>query len=724
MTGGRVLASCLGMLVLLAVNPAVRLPADIGSDDRLRVPAFAVGRAGRACAPTGFGWAVGAAQQAARQNPCSRPKVYVKVAFVEGVERYLNEDRGPRTNQEWLDQISQTAVEWLRASGGEGVDVIPHEEKVFVDDMPETPEPENSFSDPVPGEYVFRLYLGLADRRDVMTGVRDRTKTDYLAQAALGAADPYGTYVGAFSVENENLEKAIGGAITRLIERGLTDRIARYEATHGQTLRDPTLTASLLGPRDWVSPEPDERDARILALATDCLGRRIDGTYIYYEHTPQRGTVDPLFAADANLNRRASPYGLAVTDATASVQLKYTLQTGTEAGSVPVEIAVTGRGERWIRQVVFIKIKGLLLEVKPARDTLSPGQQTSVRVSLWKTACDAEGRPEPPEPLAGRQVRVTIEGLVDGSVAPSGTLATNDDGVATLTYTAGRSDKAVRFVATYQPRDYQEHVTGSGAVEVVPPEGDLELFLTTDASQQGECTSRQSAPPPPSTTTASFSRHLHAQVRAACTLKDQRKRDLEGEQLIRADYVCDHPMLSFTYAGTAKSVTVSTRRTTTQEWVEKMADPKRAERAANVTVWSDPVTRKVRYASWDGLDLWTTVEVVQVRTTSSGSSQTTQRLTDTDVAPFRFYPIGTVAPDFAHLFEPQRATGFDIGMLVFPTPGLPYQFGDGVKYLGGSQTGTRPPRSQNTYFARPPTCDKEASETFEIRWELSRRSER
>lgn len=96
-------------------------------------------------------------QQAAGQRPCSKPKVYVKVAFVEGVEHKLDQDYPDpaRTNEQWLGHISDEAVKWLQG-WGEGVDVIPHGQKVFVDDMPETPEPENGFSDSVPGEYVFR----------------------------------------------------------------------------------------------------------------------------------------------------------------------------------------------------------------------------------------------------------------------------------------------------------------------------------------------------------------------------------------------------------------------------------------------------------------------------------------------------------------------------------------------------------------------------------------
>ena len=520
-------------------------------------------------------------EQAARPGPCSKPKVYVKVAFVEGVERYLNEDRGPRSNQEWLDHISRTAVDWLRASGGEGVDVIPHETKVFVDDMPETPEPENSFSDTVPGEYVFRLYLGLADRRDLITYVRDRTKTDYVAQAALASADPFGTYVGAFSVENSNLEKAIGGAITRLIERGLRDRIARYEETHGNALRDPTLAVSPLGDRDWVSPEPEERDTRIHARAVDCLGRSHDWTYIYYQQRPARGLVDGIAKqVREDLTHFADPtFKIAVSNITGSVQLKYTLERGTAAGTEQIELYVVGKGRKKVSKVVFIHIKGLLLEVQPARPRLTPGEQTNVRLQLFKTS-DKGSR----EPMAARQIDVKAHGLVDGSVAPVGAVTTDADGVATVMYTAGRSDKAVKIVGTYQPQGYHDSATGDGTVTVEEPSGDLDLFLATDASQQGECTSTFSGPPS-STTTASFTRQLHAQLRAACALEDRRadRPGAFGGKVIIEQYLCRHPLLSFTSSGSARSVTVG-RRSSTREWIERLQNASLTEDATRVSV--------------------------------------------------------------------------------------------------------------------------------------------
>ncbi|MBN1568457.1 MAG: hypothetical protein JXA73_11480 [Acidobacteria bacterium] len=432
-----------------------------------------------ACNPASAGIPSASTPQSSQRRPCSKPKVYLRVAFPEGVERYLNEDRGQRTNEEWLNHISETAAEWLSELGAEGIEIIPWEQKVFTDDRPETPEAENEFSRALPGEYVVTLNLGLASRRNVMTGMRNPRETDYSAQASLKAVEDVMTGFDNGSAENENLEKAIGGALSRLVQRGLADRIARYEATSGSALRDPTLTASLLGPREWVSPEPDERATDIMAVAIDCLGRRLDRTQIFYQHDPGRARVEAVDVREIT-HFSWRPFDIAETNVTASARLKYSLEEGTDPGSEPVEIFVLARSGQQIRQVVFAPIKGLLLEIRPSDRYLWPGEKTTVRLRLFKTSHDGSR-----EPLGPRSVQVKVVGRMEGSLDPSGAITTNDQGEATLTYAAGRSSGTVKIVGTYQPMGYKERVTAEAAVTVVDPTsgggvGEFEVIRSTD----------------------------------------------------------------------------------------------------------------------------------------------------------------------------------------------------------------------------------------------------
>lgn len=48
---------------------------------------------------------------------CTKPKIYVRVALVEGTESVLNAGSAFRTNDMWLDEIMSQTVEELRLSG-------------------------------------------------------------------------------------------------------------------------------------------------------------------------------------------------------------------------------------------------------------------------------------------------------------------------------------------------------------------------------------------------------------------------------------------------------------------------------------------------------------------------------------------------------------------------------------------------------------------------------
>ncbi len=77
-------------------------------------------------------------------KPCSKPKLYVRVAYVEGIERQLYDDYRDYKNLEtsFLDEISSYVIREIRARAGD-VEIIPIEKRIFIDDKPETPEVEN-----------------------------------------------------------------------------------------------------------------------------------------------------------------------------------------------------------------------------------------------------------------------------------------------------------------------------------------------------------------------------------------------------------------------------------------------------------------------------------------------------------------------------------------------------------------------------------------------------
>jgi hypothetical protein len=136
-----------------------------------------------------------------------------------------------------------------------------------------------------------------------------------------------------------------------------------------------------------------------------------------------------------------------------------------------VEVYLIGRGQKKVRQVLSIPVKGLQLEVRPDRAVIAPGEETRVRVRLLKV--DGEGGKEP---IPGRKVKIAVEGLVDGKVTPEDEVNTDEKGEGGLTYRAGKTDVRVRCLARYEPQGYKESVHGVGAVDVRM--GDLFVEIT------------------------------------------------------------------------------------------------------------------------------------------------------------------------------------------------------------------------------------------------------
>ncbi|MBZ5551682.1 MAG: hypothetical protein LAO21_03100 [Acidobacteriia bacterium] len=428
------------------------------------------------------------AATAAEAEPCSKPKVYIKFAFVKGTEEQLNQDKGHfQTDEQWTDELSKIVMDQLSKFAGD-VDLILDEKTVFYDDNPQTEKVENSFNYDEPGEYSLRIVVSVITARGP-DGVRDSSlHPNYWVGSHLGAADRGGTIAALYNTEMPNITSAL--QINVLQYGNLAKLIEKYESTHFRTLREPKLESSV--DPSWVSPEPGERKAKIWAKVTDCRGRSGEGTNVYIQaktSPKDRGTIRHLKASEwiADLPIDGGSFDQIRTTKDGTIEAEYTLEKGTDPGSERITVHVLGRGEKRIEQILIIKIKGLKLEVKPDQTTLLPGAETKVRFTLFKT--DPDGGQEP---FSGRKIHLSIQGLNDGKVTPLGEIATNEQGQATTTYHAGNKDKSVTFIANYQPMGYNEGVTGKGVVKVTPPTFSAMLTGTLHEEHTEDC---REAPP-------------------------------------------------------------------------------------------------------------------------------------------------------------------------------------------------------------------------------------
>ncbi len=401
-----------------------------------------------------FCWAPGAGVA----EECSKPKIYVRVAFVKGVEKQLNWNSPYKTNDQWLGEIMSRVVGELRTHAAGEIEIIPLEATVFLEDRPETPKAENAFNERPAGEYYLNFILGVITQRNAWGVSDDSLPPAYWAMVSLGDGDIDGVYLAAESFEHPDLQAAIRSSIFRLCGRGLGWLIEEYERTHFNALRGARIWVNLLEPK-FVSPEPGEREVRVSVPTRDCRDRFGRGTNLWVKRKTERGKTDIRKAWKSVVPWDGFWKGKTTEDG--GIDFKFKLENGLEPGFQEVEVFHIGRGKKKVQQVLSIPVKGLKLEVRPDRAVIAPGDQAQIRVRLSKV--DPQGGQEP---LAGRKVKITVQGLVDGKVTPEGEVVTNEGGEGVLTYRAGGSDQRVRFSARYQPEGYPDFLQAEGVVEI------------------------------------------------------------------------------------------------------------------------------------------------------------------------------------------------------------------------------------------------------------------
>ncbi len=385
---------------------------------------------------------------------CSKPKLYVRVAFVQGLDRHLNSDYPYKDEKMWASEISSVVVREVKARAGD-VEVIPLEETVFYDDNPKTHVEENGFNERVQGEYHLDFSLCVITTRNEF-GVRDDSlHPSYWAIGEIGDADLDGKYLRIVSFEHPDLYKAISSTIELMMPRGLRYLIERYETTHFNALRDPEMKLEAHDPK-FVSPEPDEQKVRIKVETKDCREKFGEGTNLWFPSENERGEMKPV--KESKQFKKGKTWEVETTK-DGLIEIEYTLKRGEEPTRESIDVKIIGRGQKEMHQVVFFTAKALLVEVEPEEDRIAPGDQTRVLIRLLKV--DEQGVKEP---VKGRDLTLKVTGLEDGKVEPEDEVTTDENGVGKLTYTAGEKDKTVKIEASYKPENYETTFKGEAEI--------------------------------------------------------------------------------------------------------------------------------------------------------------------------------------------------------------------------------------------------------------------
>jgi len=387
---------------------------------------------------------------------CSKPRLYVRVAFVKGVEEQLRRDYPFNTDQGWLTEISDRVIRELQLRAGD-VEIVPLEQAVFIDDRPETPQKENLFNESPRGEYHLDFVLGLATKRNSNLARDPSLRPSYWSTVSIGDADIEGRVLEVASFEYPDLSASVSRLIQKLVPGNLRNTIDQYEAAHFFSLRDARLTLDALPP-GFVSPEPGEQKIRIKAATQDCRNRSGEGTNLWFPKRTSRGVVEPRGTPnqwDLGEKWRAHTIG------NGAIEIEYQLKRGDEATRESIEVEVAGRGQKRVSQTVRFSAKTLRIEVAPERQRVAPGETTRIFVRLFKV--DEKGQKEP---VQNRTLTLKVTGLVNGGLRPRDKITTDRNGVGILAYVAGDRDRKVHIEASYTPQGYE--TTFKGEADLTP----------------------------------------------------------------------------------------------------------------------------------------------------------------------------------------------------------------------------------------------------------------
>lgn len=243
----------------------------------------------------------------------------------------------------------------------------------------------------------------------------------------------------------------------------IQEKIEQYEESHPVPPRGPRILVTLK--RKFVSPLSDERKMEIRIKVKNCKGKDVwdhfHGLHVKIPRKTERGEISE--------NREfASLQGSTLTDGyiILSIQspegasITYTLKKGMEMGFDKLTVSVCGMRKE-VSKDVFIPIAGIALKAE-SEGYVFPEETTKMKFSLKKIMPWGEIRS-----LSGKTINLSPEGLIDGTVSPSGRAITQENGYINLIYKAGLKETTMTVHATYQPKGYEEKLKESASVTVI-----------------------------------------------------------------------------------------------------------------------------------------------------------------------------------------------------------------------------------------------------------------
>ncbi|NLE35295.1 MAG: hypothetical protein GX622_09340 [Bacteroidales bacterium] len=330
------------------------------------------------------------------------------------------------------------------------------------------------------GEYKFDYFLNLyaIDVVDPETGI-PYSKIGYNIGAKLIGLDVCGTEAWVIKHKrSQDLDlfqaiKNLVGFYFMNINREIIDHERRFLVPP----RGPRIETQYS--RKSVSPLSEERKADVQLNVYNCKDQIVymtnNGQKVFCPKKTERGENCPTPMFLQVMINTENIVTLIITRPTGG-SLRYELKKGIQPGIEKFEILTCGRDKKE-KKTIELNIDGLEIQVSPKKPAIKPDEQTAVDIYFNRVSPDGKK-----QPVAGKEVSLSIKGLADGSVTPSKSVTTDSNGKGTLQYKAGDRDEKITITASYQPVNYLDKVTGSGSVSVIPGNfawtGSIDLEIT------------------------------------------------------------------------------------------------------------------------------------------------------------------------------------------------------------------------------------------------------
>lgn len=372
------------------------------------------------------------------QNSCSKPKVYLMV--------------GPPWNNSQVDQELVTKYQRMIKQSSTNIriysyydvrNVLAEQEQLLVEN---------------PGAEVDVSTAGKMVNADYILSFSHSTLgSKYVMSSTLLDIDRVQAVQRA-STSGSNKDSVLSNLIFSQGDIGATIRAWEMNKLPP---RDPIISLTL--EPDTVTLEEGKNEATIKARVVDCKGNPVEGARVYFDHITDRGYVKAEGGAE-----HYSSYVYSTTDGDGNAEATYVLNKGSKAGKDVVDIFVKARGNKKVHQKAVIKIAGIGIEITPEEEEISPGEDTLIHISLYSENENGERKP-----LEGKMILVQTFIRTDSKIEPMGSTfegtdnpVTDQDGKATLKFTAGKKEGVVKIRARYQSLSYEDSVFDDTWIEV------------------------------------------------------------------------------------------------------------------------------------------------------------------------------------------------------------------------------------------------------------------